>query len=114
MQNDEPSAQCLVPSQRPEQQSALPAQSLPAVLQLPLSGVQVLSVPQVPLQQASSAVHAFPSDTHWSTEHFPPTQLSEQQSVPAAQTSPEAAQVVVVETQPDFGSQTPEQQSGPP
>jgi len=48
------------------------------------------------------------------TEHFPPTQLSEQQSVPAVHASPDIAHVVSAEMQPDFGSQTPEQQSGPP
>lgn len=64
MQNDEPSAQCLLLSHKPEQQSSLPAQVLPALLQLVLSGVQVLSAPHVPLQQASLLVHALPSETH--------------------------------------------------
>jgi hypothetical protein len=64
MQNDEPSAQCLPLSHKPEQQSPLPAQLLPALLQLVLSGVHVLSAPQVPLQQPSLLVHALPSETH--------------------------------------------------
>lgn len=114
MQNDEPSAQCLFASHRPEQQSALAAQSLPAVLQALLSGVHALSAPQLPLQHASLLVQALPSETHWLAEHFSPTQLSEQQSVPAVQAWPEVAHMLSAETQPDFGSQRPEQHSGPP
>ena len=103
----------MLASHRPEQQSALPAQVLPAVLQLLLSGVQVLFAPQVPLQHESLLAHDLPSETHCVAEHFSATQLSEQQSVPALHTSPDAEQVVVVETQPAFGSQRPEQHSGP-
>jgi hypothetical protein len=114
MQYDDPAWQCLPESHSPEQQSALESQSLPAVLQLSLSATQVLSAPQSPLQQASLLVQALPSDTHWSEAHLPPLQLSEQQSVPTAQESPELAQLVVLETQPVFGSQSPEQHSVPP
>jgi hypothetical protein len=85
MQNDAPSAQCLLASHNPEQQSPLAAQSLPAVLQPELSAVQVLFAPQVPPQHSSLLVQALPSETHWSAEHCPLTQLSEQQSVPTVQ-----------------------------
>lgn len=47
-------------------------------------------------------------------EHFPLTQLSEQQSVLTAQALPELAHVVTADTQPEAGSHTPEQHSGPP
>ncbi len=113
MQNEDPSAQCWLASHRPEQQSALPAQVFPAVLQLAFNGVQVLSAPQVPLQHESSLAHAARSETHCAAEHFSATQLTEQQSVPTLHASPDAAQVVVVDTQPDAGSQTPEQHSEP-
>ena len=103
----------MLASHKPEQQSALPAQLLPAVLQLSLSGVQVLSAPQIPLQHEASFAHAWASETHCADEHWPPTQLSEQQSVPALHASSDAEQVVVIETQPAFGSQTSEQHSGP-
>jgi hypothetical protein len=51
-------------SHKPEQQSPLAAQSLPALLQLELSAVQVLLAPQLPPQHSSLLVHALPSDTH--------------------------------------------------
>jgi hypothetical protein len=114
MQKEALSAQCLPASHKPEQQSPFAAHSLPAVLQLELSAVHVLSAPQLPPQHSSFVVHAWPSDTHCSVEHFPPTQLSEQQSDATAQELPAPAQVVTADTQPVFGSHTPEQQSGPP
>ena len=46
-------------------------------------------------------------------EHLPEVQLSEQQSVAAAQAAPALAHVVTAEIQPVFGSQLPEQQSLP-
>jgi hypothetical protein len=64
MQNDAPSAQCFPASHRPEQQSPLAAQSLPALLHWELSAVQVLSAPQLPPQHSSLLVHVLPSDTH--------------------------------------------------
>lgn len=114
MQKDALSAQCLPASHKPEQQSALAAHSLPALLHLELSAVQVLSAPHEPPQHSSLLVQALPSDTHWSAEHLPLTQLSEQQSVPTEQALPELAQVVTVEMQPALGSHTPEQHSAPP
>ena len=64
MQNDAPSAQTLSAPHKPEQQSLLFMQPLPAVRQLLLSAVQVLSAPQLPLQHVSSLVQASPSETH--------------------------------------------------
>jgi hypothetical protein len=113
VQKEAVSAQCLVPSHNPEQQSPLAAHVLPAVEQLVLSGVHVLPVPQVPLQHSSLLVQALVSETHWADEHFPPTQLKEQQSVPAVQSPAAAAHVVSGATQPLVGSQIPEQQSVP-
>ena len=113
MQNDEPSWQCFVPSHRPEQQSSFDAHPLPAVLQLVLSGVHMPSAPQLPPQQASLPVHAAPSERHWFAEHTPPSQLSEQQSVPVVHGAPLPAQVVIAETQPVDASHAPEQQSPP-
>src|SRR6478609_8012169 len=114
MQNDELSLQCLLSSHRPEQQSPLPAHSLPPVLQLSLSATHFWSSPQLPLQQASLPVHAWPSETHCSLEHLPLTQLSEQQSVLAEHESPASAHTVRLTTQPLLGSQAPEQHSVPP
>jgi len=113
MQNEEVSAQCLVPSHKPEQQSELVAHSLPAVLQLVLSGVHVWFAPQAPLQQTSLLAQALLSEEHWLEEQLPATQLSEQQSVPAVHASAVPAHVVRDATQPVFGSQMPEQQSPP-
>src|SRR6478735_8792482 len=114
MQNDELNLQCLLSSHRPEQQSPLSAHSLPPVLQLSLSAVHFLSSPQLPLQQASLLVQSLPSETHWSVEHFPPTQLSEQQSVLDEQELPASAHTVRLATQPVFVSHAPEQHSVPP
>jgi len=114
MQKDAPAWQCLLPSHKPEQQSVFEAHSLPVVLQRSFKAVHVLSAPQLPPQQASLLVHALPSETHCSAAHFPPTQLNEQQSVPAWHALPGLAQVVVLETQPVLGSHTPEQHSMPP
>jgi hypothetical protein len=114
MQKEELSLQCLLSSHKPEQQSPLSAHSLPPVLQLSLSAVQVWSAAQLPLQQASFPVQAWPSETHCSTEHLPATQLSEQQSVLAEQELPPSAQTVRLETQPRLASHAPEQHSVPP
>lgn len=114
MQNEAPSLQCLLSSHNPEQQSPFSLQSLPPVLQLPFSGVQSPSDPHVPPQQASFLEHAFPSDMHCSAEHWPATQLSEQQSVLAEQVAPALAQTAKLETQPSTASQAPEQHSAPP
>jgi len=113
MQNEAPSAQSLSAPQKPEQQSPLFTQLLPAVRQLSFNEVQVLSAPHAPLQHASFPVHASPSETHCVLEHFPETQLSEQQSVPPAQSPPEGAHVVIADVHPVFGSQAPEQHSLP-
>jgi hypothetical protein len=63
-QKDAPSAQCLLASHKPEQQSPFALQLLPAVLQLVLSGVHFLVAPQSPPQHSSLLLHAAPSETH--------------------------------------------------
>src|SRR6478735_9076423 len=114
MQKDELSLQCLLSSHSPEQQSPFSAHALPPVLQLSFSAVHFLSSPQAPLQQASLLAQSWPSETHCSTEHLPPTQLSEQQSVLDEHEPPASAQTVISATQPLLASHAPEQHSVPP
>ena len=105
--------QCFVPSQRPEQQSALPAHSFPDVLHCVLSAAQVLLAPQTPPQQSALAAQALPSEMQLFAEHEPETQLSEQHSVATLHALPEALHELDDATQPVFASQVPEQQSAP-
>jgi len=78
------------PLQNLEQQSPLAPQALPAVLQEVLIAAQVPFV-QVPPQQASFPVQAWPSETH-APPQTPPVQLRPQQSVPEEQAPPVATQ----------------------
>ena len=96
-----------------EQQEAPVVHELPDVLQLGLSAAQVPET-QLPLQHCASAVHFCVSEMHAAAVHFLFSQRRLQQSVPVAQLSLVAPQVVTTEAQVLlFGSHTPEQQSAP-
>jgi hypothetical protein len=92
-QYDDP-AQILDELQKPEQQSVLAPQVLPAVLQTLLSGVHVFDAEHMPLQHSLSAAQVWLSDTHWFPEQTLPMQLPEQQSVGFAQVVPPAEHIV--------------------
>ncbi len=99
-----------------EQQSPLPAQLLPEVLQAVFSGLQVLppSAPaaQLPLQHWASLVHAWLSLVHTVPPHVPPLHTMVQQSVGDVHAAPCCAQVPIGFTQVcSVWSQLAEQQS---
>jgi hypothetical protein len=111
MQNEPPSVQVPDAPHDPEQQSPSTLQALPAVLQALLS-VPHAPLTQLPLQHWASDVHLRVSETQVLVEHLPPTQLSEQQSVAAAQACPADSQSLTTDTHLSvFGSQMPEQHS---
>jgi hypothetical protein len=75
----------------PEQQSALPAQVLPSVLQVVLSGTQVPPV-QLPLQQSLLEVHACLSAVHSPRLQTPLVHVPEQQSAADVHAAPRLEQ----------------------
>ena len=82
-----------------EQQSELPAQGLPAVLHVPLSGLQKPVVAsQVPLQQSDEATHPWLSGMQSLLSQTPPTQVNVQHSLPAAHAAPGALHVPTGDT----------------
>jgi hypothetical protein len=82
LQNEASVAHIPCSSQNAEQQSLLPSQLLPNVLQVELSATQVLSSPQSPPQHSPSLPQLSPSDTHWPLLQVPSTQAPEQHSGP--------------------------------
>jgi hypothetical protein len=70
-----------------EQHSEPDSHEFPDVLHVGFSGVQ-MSPSQEPPQQSPLLVHASPSETHWVSEQVKSTHEKEQQSGPAAQSSP--------------------------
>jgi hypothetical protein len=94
-----------------EQHWLLSLHSLPAVLQLVLSGTQ-LFWSQLPLQHSPSTAHVAPSETQLELEHVPARQLSEQHSVELAQLAPSSEHWLRLELQVWLcASHSPEQQS---
>jgi hypothetical protein len=85
-----------LPSQTPfvqsfEQQSALPAQGLPLVLQLGLRGAHVfVPAAQLPPQHWESELQAWLSAVHWVAPQVPLPHTNVQHSGPAAQVAPAA------------------------
>lgn len=78
-----------------EQQSALPLQTLPAVLHEVFNAAQV-PVEQRPPQHSPSVAQLPPSETHADALQAPLTQLTLQQSGPALQDEPAARQTATV------------------
>jgi hypothetical protein len=95
------------PLQYFEQHSSLPPQALPAVLHDPFIGWHVPFV-HAPLQHAPPAPHGWPSEMQL-VPHAPLLQLSEQQSVFAAQTPPAATHRPMVDAHVPFASHAAEQ-----
>jgi hypothetical protein len=89
----------------------LPAQGLPDVLHVALSGVH-LPAAHVPLQHSPLSVHALLSATHCWVEQLPLTHANVQQSGPIWHASPAAVHLPAMRAHfLEVGSQAPEQQS---
>jgi hypothetical protein len=80
------------PEQSREQHSAPPAQALPRLLHVGLSGTHMPPV-QLPLQQSELALHAWLSEVHGAMLQTPPAQLPEQQSSLAVHAAPSVPQL---------------------